>query len=148
MKNGSVKPGAGGGGSTGGGSGGGTAGSVGTFQPCFVNAGSIAASSPCSGAPGTKIAIKLSRAISAPLVQAIFKPYSIALPSATAAQVLAALKGNGTASGSVYDETSGVANEGFSQATVPLTRVHLSLTETDEVVDQEVFVHAIIRWPG
>ena len=98
---GTIKPGTGGGGS--GGTGGGTAGSVSSFTPCFVNSGSIAASSPCSGAPGTKIAIKLSRAIGAPLVQAIFKPYNIALPSATAAQVMAALKGNGTASGSIYE---------------------------------------------
>ncbi|MGZ5643104.1 MAG: hypothetical protein ACXWGX_09000 [Usitatibacter sp.] len=75
-----------------------------SFTPCFVNAGSIASMAPCQGAPGTKIAIKLSRAIKSPLSKAVFKPYSVkGIAGATAAQVIAALSGGATASGSFYE---------------------------------------------
>ncbi len=94
---GTVKP---SGGATGSGA---VAGSAPNFHACMDNAGSIATFSPCQGAPGTQIAIRLKNAIPQQLVQAIYKPYSVALPSATAAQVMVALKGNATAAGSIYE---------------------------------------------
>jgi hypothetical protein len=75
-----------------------------SFSPCFVNAGSIAAMAPCKGAPGTKIAIKLSRALKAPLTRVVFKPYQVTgIPGATGAQVIAAVKGGAIAAGSFYE---------------------------------------------
>ena len=75
-----------------------------SFNPCFVNAGSIAAMAPCKGAPGTKIAIKLSRALKSPLTRVVFKPYQVTgIPGATGAQVIAAVKGGATAAGSFYE---------------------------------------------
>jgi hypothetical protein len=67
------------------------------FHPCFINAGSIAAMAPCNGKPGTKIYIHLSRALAAPLVQIIFKPYQVTgIPGASGAAVTAPLSGNAT----------------------------------------------------
>jgi hypothetical protein len=74
------------------------------FKPCSVNAGSIAAISPCAGAPGTKIAIKLSRALKSPLKEIVFKPYQVSgIAGATGAQVIAAVSGGATAAGSIYE---------------------------------------------
>lgn len=75
-----------------------------SFKPCSVNAGSIAAIAPCAGAPGTKIAIQLSRALKSPLKQVVFKPYQVTgIPGATAAQVIAAVSGGAIAAGSIYE---------------------------------------------
>jgi hypothetical protein len=75
-----------------------------SFKPCSVNAGSIAAIAPCQGAPGTKIAIQLSRALKSPLKQVVFKPYQVTgIPGATAAQVIAAVSGGAIAAGSLYE---------------------------------------------
>lgn len=75
-----------------------------SFAPCMVNAGSVAALAPCKGAPGTKIAIKLSRALKSPLAEVVFKPYMVSgIPSGTGAQVIAAISGSATAAGSFYE---------------------------------------------
>ncbi len=74
------------------------------FQPCSTNAGSIAQMGPCKGAPGTKISIRLSRKLNSPLKEIVFKPYQVTgIPGATGAQVISAVQGNATASGSIYD---------------------------------------------
>lgn len=73
------------------------------FAPCFVNAGSIASSSPCNGRPGDLVTIKLSRTLKTPLTQVVFKPYSVTgIPGAVGAQVIAPLSGSGVANGSTY----------------------------------------------
>jgi hypothetical protein len=75
-----------------------------SFKPCGVNAGSIAAIAPCAGAPGTKIAIQLSRALKSPLKQIVFKPYQVSgIAGGTGAQVIAAVSGGATAAGSFYE---------------------------------------------
>jgi hypothetical protein len=75
-----------------------------TFKPCFVNAGSIASMAPCQGAAGTKIAIKLSRALKSPLKEVVFKPYQVrGIAGGTGAQVIAAVSGGATAAGSFYE---------------------------------------------
>jgi hypothetical protein len=75
-----------------------------SIKPCTVNAGSIAAIAPCQGAPGTKIAIQLSRALKSPLKQIVFKPYQVSgIAGATGAQVIAAVSGGATAAGSLYE---------------------------------------------
>ena len=83
----------------GGGSGGGA-----SFKPCMVNAGSVAAMSPCQGAPGTKITFQLSRTLKSPIAKVTFKPYQVrGIPAGSVAQVISAVKGNSTAAGSFYE---------------------------------------------
>jgi hypothetical protein len=77
------------------------------FQPCFVNAGSIAASSPCNARPGDLVTVKLSRTLTSPLTRIVCKPYSLqGLPGATGAEVIAALSGSGVAAGTTYTLTA------------------------------------------
>ena len=74
------------------------------FQPCFVNAGSIAALAPCKGKPGTRIYIRLSRTLRAPLVYIVFKPFQVTgIPGATGAAVTAPVAGNGVTANSYYE---------------------------------------------
>jgi hypothetical protein len=73
------------------------------FKPCFVNAGSIGASSPCTAHPGDLMTIQLSRTIKSPLAKVVFKPYSVTgIPGGTGAQVIATLSGSGLTAGSTY----------------------------------------------
>jgi hypothetical protein len=76
------------------------------FTPCMTNAGAIASMGPCSGGVGTKITFKLLKALKAPIKSITFKPYQVTgIPGATAAQVLVAVSGNGTAIGDFYEVT-------------------------------------------
>jgi len=97
-------PAPGGGGTGGAGGGGGGKTPPVNFTPCMSNAGSIASMEPCAGAPGTKITLRLNRAIAKPLKGITFKPYQVTgIPGATGAQVLAPVSGNATAPGSFYE---------------------------------------------
>jgi len=78
----------------------------GTFTACMTNSGAIASMGPCSGAPNTRITIKLLRSIPHPLKSITFKPYQVTgIAGGTGAQVLAPVSGNATAAGSYYSVT-------------------------------------------
>lgn len=44
-------------------------------------------------------------------------------------------------------DATGQGNDLLLDATVTTRRVHLSLTNTEDVADQDVFLHAVISWP-
>jgi hypothetical protein len=52
-----------------------------------------------------------------------------------------------TATGASLFDGSGSGNDLLLDAGVSAGRVHISLTNTEDFSDQEVFLHAVIRWP-